>query len=127
MLLGTMLSQYAQPTGTAPSGIVGQIVSLYPRQNDGILAFEPGNDIPLAVAVTVGGTPTDPPALTLKLDDPTGARTTQTYPGSITHDGTGLLHYDLQGASGTWIVEWDCPALECGTGPIEFVILPAIP
>ena len=116
MILSSPFGLYAYPTG-GTTGIVGQIISLYPKQT-AIVAFEPGNDIPLACEITVGGIPTDPPSLTLRLENPTGAKTTQTV---FAHDGTGLYHYDLYPApSGTWFAEWDCPAFECSTGPIEF-------
>ena len=122
MILGSMLGQYAYPTGfTPPTGTVGQIVSLYPAQNQGIRAFEPGNNIPLACEITAQGLPADPLTLTLTIRDPSATLTRHV---DLIRNGPGLYSFNLfPPTPGLWAAEWTAPDLEASTGPVEFYVL----
>jgi hypothetical protein len=123
-MYGTLTFGDYTDTTTTTGPIFGVATSLYPT--GGLKAFEPGNDIPLAVLFAVGGIPTDPPTVTLRIDTATGAVLTQTWPGLIVHDGPGLFHFDfLPSSSGTCFARWNAPDFEADTGDVEFVVLPS--
>jgi uncharacterized protein YfaS (alpha-2-macroglobulin family) len=64
--------------------------------------YDVGDVVRLAVAVGVAGVPTDPGAITLYVQPPSGALDTIAG-GTLTHDGTGAYHYDLPiNAPGHW-------------------------
>ncbi|MDP9116690.1 MAG: hypothetical protein M3O28_05420 [Actinomycetota bacterium] len=102
----------------------GVATPTFPTGN--LKAFEPGNDIPLAVLFTVGGIPADPPVVSLRIETATGAILRLAWPGPIVRTGPGAFRFDhLPSSSGTCFARWSAPAFEADTGDVEFMVLPS--
>ena len=76
--------------------------------------YDKGDLVRLTATFTVSSVNTDPTAIALKVQDPSGNEATYTYAlGKVTKDGTGLYHYDLSiDETGYWYYRWE------GTGAV---------
>lgn len=75
--------------------------------------YDIGDVAQLTVTFAVGGSNTDPSAVSLTVTTPAGVTTTYTYAGGqVARVGTGQYHYDLSiTEAGTYQFRW------LGTGP----------
>ena len=76
--------------------------------------YDKNDLVRLSATFTVASVATDPTAISLKVQDPSGNETTYTYAlAQVTKDGTGLYHYDLTiDETGYWYYRWE------GTGAV---------
>jgi hypothetical protein len=76
--------------------------------------YDKGDLVRLTATFTVSDVNTDPTAVTLKIQDPSGNETTYTYAlGQITKTATGQYRYDLTiDETGYWYYRWE------GTGAV---------
>jgi len=75
--------------------------------------YAPGQSVVISGTFTVSGIATDPTTVTLTIIDPRGTASTFTG-GQVTHDGTGLYHYNLTVQTvGYWQYKWQ------GTGTCQ--------
>ena len=71
--------------------------------------YDKGDLVCITATFTVSDVNTDPTAISLKVQDPSGNEATYTYAlGQVTKTGTGLYRYDLTiDETGYWYYRWE--------------------
>lgn len=90
-------------------------------------AYDPNQPVRMSIALTVGGTATDPTTLSLAVKDPLGVKTSYTYAGAqLIKDSVGNYHYDLTPVTpGDWYYDFTSTGTAAADQGGFFKILPS--
>lgn len=92
------------------------------------MTYQPGDTARLSTTFSVGGTATDPDAVSLIVTAPSGATTTYTYPADITKTATGAYRKDVGSlVAGLYAWRWVGTGAAAGTDEGSFTVERSLP